>query len=527
MELNQATLDQMLYRGEGNSSIVVALRDKSKVIRLLKKDGKIMKTSQDHHVREHPMRIIKYIHLIMRPLTDPFLSSATELVHLKSNFIEALSSKLESHRPMHRLDKTLLLDDQYAMVMDDLCALPPKFTQLLGADSFVGPTISVEIKPKQGFLPIYKFAMKQSTINEPMISELRNCCLYGSTQMLKLQRGRIRKASEYCPINLFSGCPARMRLALESLISNPQNNFRIFKDLVFAYGENKCERLKLTSVLDGFIDRHHDRAQHDNLEYFIDLLIQCLLSNHDHSDTTQSKAAAGMLKHDAENSFTLSDDCQLHKTRSKCRRCDMTTAPHSKKHKTESGGYVAHHHHHNLSSHELPRSCVLASVLRAQKLDTIGAHEASYMLQWLMSHRSNSGHANALEELSKPQMIEGFGSAHRLPHERQYEYYFRKVWEFLVSLTAKDCSIIITLRRLNPAIVAMDDEWLDAASKHYSSIRTNLLRDTRTGCAYLFNVGIADLDQKMPLKIPRICENLNFIMNNDLRKQQQQHAVVS
>jgi len=64
--------EQFIYRGEGNSSIVIAFKDKARVIRLLKKDGKIMKSSLDHHVSQHPMRSIKFIHLIMKPLTEPY-----------------------------------------------------------------------------------------------------------------------------------------------------------------------------------------------------------------------------------------------------------------------------------------------------------------------------------------------------------------------------------------------------------------------------------------------------------------------
>lgn len=123
-KLQDDNLDQVIYRGEGNSSIIIALKLRAKVIRLLKKDGKIMKSSQDHHVSQHPMHNIEFTHRIMKPLTGPFLSSAIELVHLKSDFINLLSEKVQVERPLHRLDKTLHLDDQYALVMDDLCTLP-------------------------------------------------------------------------------------------------------------------------------------------------------------------------------------------------------------------------------------------------------------------------------------------------------------------------------------------------------------------------------------------------------------------
>jgi len=485
-DLGTDILDQIIYRGEGNSSIVVALKSHAKVIRLLKKDGKIMRTSQDHHVTQHPMRSIKFIHLIMKPLTDPFLSGTTELIHLKSDFINRLSKTVEVYRPLHRLDKTLHLDDQYALVMDDLCTLPPQLTNQLHYDDLCGPTISVEIKPKQGFLPIYRHLMKPSD-NDNLASILRSYCLYGSTQYLKLARGRINQPSNYCPLNLFSGCPVRMKYALEELIKNPQNNLRIFEDLVLAYGENK--QVKLANVLDNFFECEQDSKESiRNQERFVGLLIQCLLNNRDKKDTESSQP-----KLDHENFSYCSDICLQHCPKTRCKRCD--SHPSCKKYRKDSYNSI----------HRLPRSCVLACVLRAQRLDSIGAHEALYMLEWLLENSNYSRKAEILEELSKPQLPNGFGSMHQLPDESKQQYYFRKVWEFLVSLTAKDCSIIVTLRRIS-------NSCYKSIVEGRACIEDHLLKDSRSDSCYLFNVGIADLDQKMPLKIARICDNLNLIL---------------
>lgn len=483
-------LHQVIYRGEGNSSIVVALKTKAKVIRLLKKDGKIMKSSQDHHVTQHPMRSMKFIHLIMKPLADPFLSSATELVHLKSDFINILSKIVEAERPLHRLDKTLHLDDQYALVMDDLCMLPHHLTRQLSLEDFCGPTISVEIKPKQGFLPIHRLAMKSS--NDQFTAGMKSSCLYGLTQCLKLARGRIKETSNYCPINLFSGCPIKMRNALEGLLRNPQNNLRIFKDLALAYDESN--QLKLANVFENFFhqdDLTNHKPTVSNEERLIELLIQCLLNEND----DKSSELATSTQKDNENSFSNTDGCSQHSSVVKCRRCDIY--PSSKKHKSSST---------LITTHKLPQSCVLASVLRAQRLDSIGAHEANYMLEWLLEDaKLTNNNIDILEELSRPQMPAGFGAPYQLPYETKQQYYFRKVWEFLVSLTAKDCSIIITIRRISPG-------RYESIVKEQPTMRSYLLREHRTGSYYMFNVGIADLDQKMPLKIPRICDNLNQIV---------------
>lgn len=486
--------DQIIYRGEGNSSIVIALKTRAKVIRLLKKDGKIMKSSQYHHAAQHPMRSMKFIHLIMKPLAAPFLSGAMELIHLKSDFINLLSKEVEVYRPFHRLDKTLHLDDQYALVMDDLCALPSQLTEQIHPEDLCGPTISVEIKPKQGFLPIHRSVMKSST-NDRLANRMKNSCLYGSTQYLKLARGRIRETSNYCPINLFSGCPIKMRIALEELINNPQNNLRIFKDLVLAYDE--CNQLKLSNIFEDFFHEtamtssrlHHHKIPSSSEDRLIELLIQCLLNDHDNRDTELVSSLG-----DNENSFNNSGGCLLHALQGKCRRCD--THPTIKKHKSDTS---------TTKIHKLPDSCVLSSVLRAQKLDTIGAHEALQMLEWLIENAKTNGNIDILEELSKPQIPPGFGTPYQLPYESKHQYYFRKVWEFLVSLTAKDCSIIITIRRISP-------RGYERISNNRPQLRNHLLKEHRSGHYYLFNVGIADLDQKMPLKILKICDNLNLML---------------
>lgn len=516
-EFGNNILDQIIYRGEGNSSIVIALKDQAKVIRLLKKDGKIMKSNHDHHVTHHPLRSIKFIHFIMKPLTDPYLSGTTELIHLKSDFINLLSKRVEVYRPLHRLDKTLLLDDQYALVMDDLCTLPHHITKSLNDSDLCGPIISVEIKPKQGFLPIYKSAMKPSTTNDQLAIKMKNCCIYGLNQNLKLNRGRIQQTSDYCPINLFSGCPSKMKIALEELIHNPQNNLRIFKDLTLAYGESN--QVKLSSILDDFFNhQYNDHAIDGDYNYkstnsyenrIIDLLIQCLLSNldgkiEDFHDTTSASSKVGVIGDPSlepessqptaedENSYSIRDVCLQHSPRIRCRYCD--NQPSDFKYK--------------LPSHKLPKSCVLACVLKAQKLDTIGAHEALHMLEWLIeSGKDETTGGDILEELNRPHLPNGFGSTHQLSSESKQQYHFRKVWEFLVSLTAKDCSIIVTLRQISP-------DRHESIIKNYPELRKQIIRDRYHGNYYLFNVGIADLDQKMPLKIPRICENLNLLQQS-------------
>lgn len=488
-------LDQFVYRGEGNSSIVIALRDRGQVIKLLKGTSeKHQDVDQLEHLVQSPLENIKFIDHVFRPLIEPYLNSGVHLVHLKSYSIEGLSKKIQAHRPTHRLDKVLIIDDQYAIVMDDLCALPPRLTKIIRSNSLCGPTISVEIKPKQGFLPVNQIIKnRNSNCCERFGFGLENNCLYGLTQYLKLAQGRTSQISGYCPVNLFSGCPIRMKDAIGQLLIHPQNNLRIFKNLSQVYDEGSD--VKLASIIEELFDS--DLVGLSSNDLFIDLLIRCLLDVHEEKPINSCNQTADTARD--ENSFKNCDNCLKHKPMVICKHCDTNWS--SKRRKSD--------HQHG---HKLPESCVLDRVLRAQKLDSVGAYRASQMLTWLLENETD---VDILSELSVAKKPPGFGSLDQLPFETKQQYYFRKVYEFLVSMTAKDCSIIVTIRRLAPGCH-------EAIAVNQPQLRRHLLRDPTTGISYFFSIGVTDLDQKKPLRIPRLCDNIKLmydIRNDETRNE--------
>lgn len=80
--------------------------------------------------------------------------------------------------------------------------------------------MSIEVKPKQGWHPGYA----------PLCSR----CL---KQEAKLQSGEIECISKYCPLDLFSGNLARVKKAVFDLYDNPHNRFKIFKNGQLIYTE--------------------------------------------------------------------------------------------------------------------------------------------------------------------------------------------------------------------------------------------------------------------------------------------------
>ena len=54
-------------------------------------------------------------------------------------------------------------------------------------------------------------------------------------QYLKLEKRKISKISEYCPLDLFSKDKRRMKKSIYDLLQNPQNNLKIYEDGILTF----------------------------------------------------------------------------------------------------------------------------------------------------------------------------------------------------------------------------------------------------------------------------------------------------
>lgn len=184
-----------------------------------------------------------------------------------------------------------------------------------------------------------------------------------------MKKGNIAGISNYCPLDLFSGCIERQTLALKSLIETPQNNFRIFKDLMHVYGDGSSNTVdqsqesikddRLAAVLRNFIvmDRQENNCDSVNggiERVFCNLLLKSL--NHPFVDPLCDNILDEMINIDD------STTCQLHLDHgSKC---------------TKSGNCISERHGINSLS-------VLGSVYSAQRLDSVDSHRALEMARYL------------------------------------------------------------------------------------------------------------------------------------------------
>ncbi|GAM24665.1 hypothetical protein SAMD00019534_078400 [Acytostelium subglobosum LB1] len=202
----------------------------------------------------------KFLNDTMMPLLGRNYVYPGNITTIKKEFVVELNELIRPMRPAHRVHLALDSSIGRALFIRDLTLLPrPKFVPNapLAAPS---SCITVEIKPKCGFVPCSKYLSDQTSD-----IKLHNC-RYCMHQQLKLKDGSIHHISSYCPLDLFSGDAERQRRAIRALIECPQNNLKIYKDGQLFY----------TGTLGG-----GEKARKDILTLFPDELV----ASQSHDDT--------------------------------------------------------------------------------------------------------------------------------------------------------------------------------------------------------------------------------------------------
>ncbi|KAK7351711.1 hypothetical protein VNO77_11355 [Canavalia gladiata] len=237
-----------VYRGEGAANLVLAYTGSSptfigKVMRVRKaprNDASAMKmrspsalTAHEHLLWKDVHDLISssdnenacqlFVHHVMKPLLGSKYVDAGMLVGVSREFLELVEKNVICQRPawrvdtaqvdMHR-DSVLLMSDHSLFTHGNLRS---------------SPSISVEIKPKCGFLPLSRFISEGTAVK-------RRITRFQMHQALKLHRGEITLLSEYNPLDLFSGSKERIHKAIKDLFTTPQNNFRVFMNGSLIFG---------------------------------------------------------------------------------------------------------------------------------------------------------------------------------------------------------------------------------------------------------------------------------------------------
>ncbi|CAL5382874.1 unnamed protein product [Camellia sinensis] len=164
-----------------------------------------------------------YVQHIITPLLGSEHVDAGIRVHVSSEFLELVEKNVLCQRPSWRVDaaKVNPLCD-YALLISDHSIFPQG--NLKGKFS-----ISVEIKPKCGFLPDSRFISEENAIKKRITR-------FKMHQSLKLHQREISDTSEYDPLDMLSGSKERVHKAITALFCTPQNNFRVFLNGSLIFG---------------------------------------------------------------------------------------------------------------------------------------------------------------------------------------------------------------------------------------------------------------------------------------------------
>ncbi|KAG0328526.1 Inositol-pentakisphosphate 2-kinase [Podila horticola] len=178
-------------------------------------------------------------------------------IQLPQEFIQNLSTAIEPSRPVSRRQKGIDHSQRVGFLALD-------HTRFISSTRH--PSVSVEIKPKWGFLTSSNFIRKDQDIKK------RKCrfCMY---QHHKILSGIEQDLSQYCPIDLFSGHELLVHDALESLVQTPQNNLRLFVDGVQQIVTPSAMKESLVKKSE---TRKLDDEEHPNM---VDVLAKVLVSS--------------------------------------------------------------------------------------------------------------------------------------------------------------------------------------------------------------------------------------------------------
>ncbi|BBN10612.1 inositol-pentakisphosphate 2-kinase [Marchantia polymorpha subsp. ruderalis] len=441
--------DNWHYRGEGAANLVLAYNGSDpaligKVLRLRKLVGNAGKLS--HGAKETPILLPEeqilwaewprmaaatstaelnhaYIGDVLRPLLGDKHVDPGSLVDVSRSFVEALNRNIAHRRPAWRAETgSLILSSGIGLLISDHSS----FSIPRDILTEMPPTITVEIKPKCGFLPVFP-VMNEDNLIKTIVSR------FAMHQTLKLSQGKIKNISKYSPLDLFSGSESGIYKAICDLFMTPQNNLRIFCNGKEVFGE--------------------------------------------FDDTSTSPEEARVQLENVLGEFLPSG---------------------------AEGPVVAFQ---KLISHLLFRSNVLKKLLIVQKLDVVDIEGSIQAYEMFLKHlKSSAPHSGVQESTPNGKITATTGSPPQQTNllngtlhvneprkhtkvPRTFEECRTIIRDFLISATAKDCGIMLTL--LPVGSMMSDDISLPGSYVV-----------TYSGRQYLHKVHLLDLDVKQLKKLP-------------------------
>ncbi|KAG7649975.1 Inositol-pentakisphosphate 2-kinase, partial [Arabidopsis thaliana x Arabidopsis arenosa] len=184
--------------------------------------------------------IVDYLFVkhVMKPLLGHKYVTPGICLPVEKEFLESVKKIVTSQRHSWRAN-TLSVDTNrsFALLMDDLTIFSH------GQVEDHKPCLTVEIKPKCGFLSSSSFIAEENVIK-------KSISRFEMYQVLKLRENQISQISEYDPLDLFSGSKDRIHKAIKALYSTPQNSLQVFLNGSLVFGGFRGGICKTTSKLE-------------------------------------------------------------------------------------------------------------------------------------------------------------------------------------------------------------------------------------------------------------------------------------
>ncbi|XP_014246148.1 inositol-pentakisphosphate 2-kinase [Cimex lectularius] len=422
-----------IYRGEGNANLVISLPQEKIILRMQKCEYDIIVNKRV--IQQMELKIItdlKFYKFVMLPLLGKAFVQPPFLARISDKEIAELDAKLYNFRPSFRLNKGV----RFSLLTGhpDYTHLPPSLTYeyfqsglqcsnllALHNECF---TYCIEIKPKQGWIPL-------CDRNHPK-------CAFCCNQYLKYMKKRVRKISQYCPLDLFSGNISRMKKALKNLLKTPQNNLKIFENGNLIYSEDSLR--DYVEILRAILEPGSEEVNSERLIEKWSALLQEALTKRLSDAPSYTFVQDGKENDTKDNSVGIPMSSPLE---GMIPACDWNSEP-------------------------LPENCVLQRILSIQKL------------------QNTSFNSIYKSYCDKKDFEEDYAYVDNL-------LCVKKCWDpiqrYLLATTAKDCSIFITLQRcsnknidnnlhyvtdfdgisyrINIGISDLDSKPLSCIEKHY------------------------------------------------------------
>ncbi|XP_054472792.1 inositol-pentakisphosphate 2-kinase isoform X2 [Anoplopoma fimbria] len=406
MEPDKMDENEWKYHGEGNRSLVVSHVQLSRVLRLLKypaEDSENPPQTVEQAFRQIQNFVDFSSNVMSSLLGEKFIHSG-EVVKLPLEFVRQLSIKVQHQRPVWRCDKVMDIYSGCALCL-------PNLTYPVLHQPTHTPPLCIEIKPKCGFLPSSKHVSKDIKTK---------VCRFCMHQHYKVTNGKWKRQSLYCPLDLFSGNRQRMHLAVRHLIEEPQNNFKFFKggQCIYSSKEVSDDSMDLNSLL------HHLRP------YF--LYGNNRINSHMTSKTVLNDFIQVLVNALLSGGGGGGDREVVTETREGRTFCEASL-------------YNKERIRHG--SQGLPSDSVLFRILQTQMLDTLDIEGLYPLYRRVEQHLQDFPKERTRLQLEGPYNEAFLEKLQKCPTEDDgsVEYAAAKVHQYCVAMTAKDCSIMVTL----------------------------------------------------------------------------------